>query len=97
METEVPVYETGKLIAHTDYSTGNNIEVPCRLVLRKHENGYVSRFQRRDNGTEFWGHYMHDTFENAKQAFIERVEANNYEYPKESPSHVGKITWVKDH
>ena len=87
--------EIEELIAFTEFSKGNRIEVPTRIVLKKREFGYVSRFQRLDNNAEFWGHYT-NTFEDAKKEFEQRVEYTNTEYPEGSPSHVGKIFWNKN-
>ena len=82
-----------KIIGETGFSTGSDIEVPMQLILKEEDGSYVTRFKRKDNGAEFYGHYLGDDLERAKRGFRARVEAHNKDYPEGNPSHVGEIEW----
>lgn len=81
------------IIAETGFSTGNSIEVPMQLILKRENDEYVSRFKTK-KGMEFTGHYYKEPHVDAEQQFIRRVKTHNEDYPKGNASHLGPIKWM---
>lgn len=80
------------IIGRTEFSTGNSIEKPTRLILKFENNEFVSRFQTNDD-MEFSGHYYKCSLDETKEKFERRVEHHNENYKKDNASHLGNIEW----
>ena len=80
------------IIGRTGFSTGNSIEKPTRLILKRENDEFISRFQTKDS-MEFAGHYIKGSLEDAKRFFESRVENHNKDYPKGNASHLEDIEW----
>lgn len=78
-----------EIFLRTEYSTGNSIEKPIRIILHENKGGFVSHMQDRE-GNCFYGHYS-TNFEHAKREFIRRVNRHNEMFPKGNPSYVGDV------
>ena len=81
------------IIAETGFSTGNSIEVPMQLILKRENDEYVSRFKTKE-GMEFTGHYCKDSLDIAEQQFVRRVREHNETYLEDNASHLGPIKWM---
>ena len=80
------------IIGRTEFSTGNSIEKPTRLILKSENDEFVSRFQTNDD-MEFSGHYYKYSLEDAKAKFERRVKLHNEDYKRSNASHLGDIKW----
>jgi hypothetical protein len=82
--------ESGKysILYATNYSKGNQIENPMRLVVIKYERNseFALRWQDRSGAT--YGGYSYQTKEQAHNAFLRKYLDHNQAYRKGNPSHL---------
>jgi len=78
-----------EIFLRTEYSTGNSIEKPIRIILHENKGGFVTHMQDRE-GNCFYGHYYR-SYNTAKREFVRRVNRHNEMYPEGNPSHVGDV------
>ena len=83
-----------KILHHTRWAPGNDVEVPTRLVVIQftplHGHGdYALRWQNKDGAT--YGGGAFNTEKGATERFLRSVQEHNEWYPKGNPSHLPGI------
>ena len=83
-----------KILHHSRWSTGNDIEVPTRLIVIQftplHGHGdYALRWQNKDGATFGGGSF--ETEKGATERFLKSVQEHNEWYPAGNPSHLPGI------